>query len=63
MSRERVVRSTSAFFYTSPDTFPYLFDFARNSWLYYYPDTTKPDRYTTSPRYFYDFGAGKIITK
>ena len=52
------------FFYTSPAfPFPYLYDFALNTVLYYYPDTTSPGHYTTNPRYFYDFAAGAIITK
>ena len=56
--------ASSTFFYTSPNfPFPYLYDFSRNSVLYYFPDPNNPGRYTSNPRYFYDFGAGQIITK
>ncbi|MDB6022401.1 MAG: hypothetical protein JWQ04_2258 [Pedosphaera sp.] len=55
--------SSSTFFYTDPATFPYLYDFTLNAWLYYYPDTAKPGHYTTNPRYFYDFGTSKVINK
>ena len=56
--------ASSGFFYTSPTfPFPYLYDFSRNSVLYYFPDPNNPGHYTSNPRYFYDFGAGQIITK
>ncbi len=55
--------TSGTYFYTSPTLFPYLYDYTQGAWLYYYPDTTKPGHYTTNPRYFYNFGAGKIITK
>ncbi len=56
--------ASNTFFYTSPAfPFPYLYDFTLNTTLYYYPDTKNPDHYTSSPRYFYDFGTGAIITK
>ena len=53
------------FFYTSPIfPFPYLYDFNLNAVLYYYPDPNNPGRYNTNGmRYFYDFAAGKVITK
>ena len=52
------------FFYTSPTfPFPYLYDFDLSSALYYYPDPSNPGRYTSNPRYFYDFASGTIITK
>ena len=56
---------SSTFFYTSPGfPFPYLDDFALNSFLYYYPDPNNPGRYNTDGvRYFYDFATGKIISK
>jgi hypothetical protein len=51
------------FFYTSPSfPFPYLYDFSLSTLLYYYPDPNNPGRYTTNPRYFYDFATGQIIT-
>jgi hypothetical protein len=50
-------------FYTSPSyPFPYLYDFTLNSILYYYLATNNPGHYSSSPRYFYDFATGKIIT-
>src|ERR1022692_1824743 len=56
--------ASSTFFYTSPSfPFPYLYDFSLHALLYYYPDTNNPGRYTSNPRYFYNFATGKIITK
>ena len=57
--------ASSDFFYTSPSfPFPYLYDFNLKSVLYYYPDPNNAGRYNTDGvRYFYDFAAGKIITK
>ncbi len=55
---------SGTFFYTSPAfPFPYLYDFSLNAVLYYYLDPNNPGHYTSSPRYFYNFGTGKIITK
>ena len=51
------------FFYTGPTLWPYLYDFSLNAWLYYYPDPNNAGRYTTDPRYFYDFATGQIITR
>gem|GEM_PF-4337073 len=49
--------------YTSPTyPFPYVYDFSLNAFLYYFPDTSKAGHYTTSPRYFYDFAIGQIVT-
>ena len=48
--------ASNTFFYTSRDyPFPYLYDFTLNATLYYYPDSANPGRYTSNPRYFYDF--------
>ncbi|MBE7159444.1 MAG: hypothetical protein INR62_13610 [Rhodospirillales bacterium] len=56
--------ASSSFFYTSPNfPFPYLYDFSLNTVLYYFPDPNQPGRYTTNPRYFYNFDTGQIITK
>ncbi len=56
--------ASQTFFYTSPSfPFPYLYDFSLNAVLYYYPDTTNADHYTTIPRYFYNTSTGQIITK
>jgi uncharacterized repeat protein (TIGR01451 family) len=49
-------------FYTDAATFPYLFDFTLNAWLYYFPDTQSPGRYTTNPRYFSNLTTGAIFT-
>ena len=42
--------------------FPYLYDFTLSAFLYYYPDTAKPQHYTTGPRFFYDFTTAQIVT-
>ena len=55
--------ASSHWWYTSPTfAFPYIFDFSRNAFLYYYPDTSNAGHYTTKPRYFFDFAIGNIIT-
>ncbi len=55
---------SSDFFYTSPDfPFPYLYDFGLKSVVYYYPNSDNAGRYTTNPRFFYDFASGKNVTK
>lgn len=50
-----------AFFYTDPDTFPYLYDFNLNTWVYYLSQNGATDRYTSNPRWFYDFNMGTWI--
>ena len=56
--------TANTFFYTSPSfPFPYLYDFGLNTILYYYPDPQRPGRYTTNPRYFYNFATHQIITR
>ena len=54
--------ASSSFFYTSPNTFPYLYDFSLNAWLYYLPDVNNPGRYSHNPRWFYNFATGQWIT-
>ena len=54
--------ASSSFFYTSPSTFPYLYDFSLNAWLYYLPDFNNPGRYSHNPRWFYNFATGQWIT-
>ena len=54
--------ASSSFFYTSPSTFPDLYDFSLNAWLYYLPDVNNPGRYTHNPRWFYNFATGQWIT-
>ena len=54
--------ASDSFFYTSPTfAFPYLYSFLLKSVVYYFPDTSNAGRYTTGPRYFYDFGSAEII--
>ena len=56
--------ASSSFFYTSPSfPFPYLYDFSLGAFLYYFPDADNADRYTSNPRYFYNFATGQTITK
>ena len=56
--------ASGSFFYTSPSfPFPYLYDFSLNATLYYYPQEGNPGRYTSNPRYFFNFKTGQIITK
>jgi hypothetical protein len=43
-----------AFFYTEPGTFPYLYDFTANSWVYYAPENGTTDHYSSNPRWFYN---------
>jgi pimeloyl-ACP methyl ester carboxylesterase len=49
-------------FYTDASTFPYLYDFTLNAWLYYFPSSGSPGHYTTNPRYFSNLATGKIFT-
>jgi len=53
--------ASGSFFYTSPSTFPYLYDFSLNAWLYYLPDASNPGRYSHNPRWFYNFATGQWI--
>ena len=51
------------FFYTSPTfPFPYLYDFALETILYYYPDPNNAGHYTTNPRYFYNFAIDEVVS-
>ena len=54
--------ASSSFFYTSPSSFPFLYDFSLNAWLYYLPDGSSPGRYSHNPRWFYNFATGQWIT-
>jgi hypothetical protein len=51
------------FFYTGANLFPYLYDFTLKSYLYYYPSTQQQGHYTSSPRFFFNFNTGTIITQ
>ncbi len=56
--------TSNSFFYTSPSfPFPFLYDFSLNTVLYYFPDPNHPGRYTSNPRYFYNFATRQVITK
>ena len=55
--------ASGGFFYTGATLFPYLYDFSLGTFLYYLPDTTRPGRYTSNPRQFYNFKTNSIITK
>jgi hypothetical protein len=48
--------------YSSSSLFPYLYDFTMKNWIYYFPNTTSPGHYTTSPRYFSNLTTGQIFT-
>lgn len=54
--------ASAHWFYTNAGSFPYLYDFTLNNWLYYFPNTNSPGRYTSGPRYFSDLTTGQIIT-
>jgi hypothetical protein len=58
--------TSNGFFYTSPSPsfpFPFLYDFSLNTVLYWFPDPNNPGRYTSNPRYFYNFATHQVITK
>ncbi len=56
--------TSASWFYTSPTfSFPYLYDFRLQAFLYYYPDTNNPGFYTKNPRYFFNFRTNQVITK
>jgi hypothetical protein len=54
------LRSTH-WFYTTPGSFPYLYDFTLRTWLYYFPASGVPFRYTSSPRTFANMTTGAIF--
>ena len=47
--------------YTGNTLFPYLYDFTLKTWIYYFPNTANPGRYTTNPRYFSNLTNGQIF--
>jgi hypothetical protein len=47
--------SDGAFFYTEPGMFPFIYDFSVNAWMYYLPQSGSTDRYTSNPRWFYNY--------
>ena len=38
-----------------------IYVFKNSAFFYYFPDTQRPDHYTTNPRYFYNFATGQIV--
>ena len=54
--------SSGEWWYTNAGSFPYLYDFTRNAWIYYFPDTNKTGHYTTNPRWFVNMTTGVIFT-
>jgi hypothetical protein len=48
--------------YTSNTLFPYLYDFALKSWIYYFPTTKSAGHYTSNPRSFANLTTGMIFT-
>jgi hypothetical protein len=48
--------------YTNNSTFPYLYDFTLNAWLYYFPNTKNPGHYLTNPRVFVNMTTGVFFT-
>ena len=52
------------FWYTSPTFgFPYVYDFGLKAFLYYYPNANDATRYTSNPRYFYNFSTKQMFTQ
>lgn len=45
----------SAFFYTEPALFPCIYDFNANAWLWYDPVDGMTNRYTSNPRWLFNF--------
>ena len=56
---------SGTYFYTSPTfPFPFLYDFSRQSVVYYYPSTSEAGHYNTNGvRYFYDTKTGQTFSK
>lgn len=49
-------------FFTGASSFPFLYDFTLNAWLYYFPDPQRPGHYTTNPRTFANVSTGQTFT-
>ncbi len=56
---------SGTYFYTSPNfPFPYMYDFSRQSVVYYYPSAGNAGHYNTNgARYFYDTKTGQTFSK
>jgi murein DD-endopeptidase MepM/ murein hydrolase activator NlpD len=56
--------ATNTWFYTSPAApFPNLYDYSLGCWIYYSPVQGDPWRYTSNPRWFYNYCTGVWFTK
>jgi hypothetical protein len=49
-------------FYTSGATFPFMYDFTVNAWLYYFPSQTQSGHYTSSPRNFVNMTTNQFFS-
>lgn len=47
----------NGFWYTAPDTYPFLYSLETASWWFFFEDTGGED-----PRYFYDYGQGALVS-
>lgn len=54
--------ATGHWWYTNPASFPYLYDFTLNAWIFYFPNPADPGHYTTNPRYFSNLATDQIFT-
>jgi hypothetical protein len=54
--------SSGHWWYTNPSTFPYIYDFTLNTWIYYFPNQNVAGHYTTNPRYFANMTTSQIFT-
>jgi uncharacterized protein (TIGR03437 family) len=48
--------------YTSASSFPSLYDFSLNTWIYYFPNTNSSGHYSSNPRYFANLTTSAIFT-
>jgi virginiamycin B lyase len=48
--------------YTNTSTFPYLYDFTFNAWLYFFPNPQSAGHYYTNPRWFANMTTGLVFT-
>ncbi len=55
--------ASQTWFYSGTGLWPYMYDFTLNTFLYYFPDTNRPGRYTTNPRQFFNFKTNTVIAK
>jgi hypothetical protein len=48
--------------YTTPGTFPFVYDFTLSAWIYYFPSQTISGHYTSSPRSFVNMTTNQFFT-